>query len=285
LPYRRKKGVSLVRVTAKRFIHNLGFIYKSRKMKSSSLKWLKSKQTIIIRLLIVLLFFIIPFSKGIPFSISPPEPILKVVVVPPGYPVEGTPWNIKIWGSTDSGLTWYPVKNATIEISTSNQGDFVLYSDDQGTASFTYTKSLGTMTVQVTSEKYGISEWVPQTSFVSNQIALVVISLFGLGTSSVIWQVLSKLKRKDSVDKILFYVLLVSSVIGWVLSLLWFWEWRLGSEWGFGNRIITLFYPVYFDPHLIVIVLIVLASGFLSTLKLLFERRSARATEKGTYVV
>lgn len=127
-------------------------------MKSKSLKWLKSKQTVIIRLSIVLLFFIIPFSKGIPLSILPPEPISKVVVVPPGYPVEGTPWSIKIWGSTDSGLTWYPVKNATIEISTSNQGDFVLYSDDQGTASFTYTKSLGTIIVKVTSEKYGIEE-------------------------------------------------------------------------------------------------------------------------------
>jgi hypothetical protein len=279
----RKKGTSLV-VTPKRFIHN-GFIHKSRKMKSSSLKWLKNKQTVIIRLLIVLLFFIIPFSKGIPLSILPPEPMLKVAVVPPGYPVEGTPWNIKIWGSTDGGLKWYPLKNATIEINTSNQGDFVLYSDDQGTASFTYTKSLGSITVKATSEKYGIDEWVPQISFISNQIALVVISLFGLGMPSAVWQVLSKLKRKDVIDKILFYVLLVFSVIGWVLSLLWFWAWKFGSEWGFGNRIITLFYPVYFDPHLIVIVLIVLASGLLSTLKLLFARRSARATEKATYVV
>jgi hypothetical protein len=243
-------------------------------MKTSSLKRLESKQTVIIRLSIVLLFFIIPLSEGIVSSVVPPVPILKVDVVPPGYPVEGTPWNIKIWGSTDNGLTWYPVKNATIEISTSNQGDFVLYSDDQGMASFTYTKNLGTITINVTSEEYGISDWVPQTSFISNQIALVVISLFGLGTPSVVWQVLSKLKRKDLVNKILFYVLLVFSVIGWILSLIWFWEWRFGSEWGFGNQIFTLFYPVCFDPHLVVIALIVLASGFLSTLKLLHNKKA-----------
>jgi len=252
-------------------------------MKSNSLKWLRNRETVI-RLLIAILFFTLPFLKGLSLS-GLPIPALNVAVVPPGYPVEGTPWNIKIWGSTDNRLTWYPVKNATIEISTSNQGDFVLYSDDQGMASFTYTKSLGTITVKATSEKYGISEWIPQTSFVSNQIALVVISLFGLGTPSVVWQVLSELKRKDVVDKILFYVLLAFSVAGWVLSLLWFWEWRFGSEWGFGNRIFILFYPVYFDPHLIVTALTVLASGFLSTLKLLFERRPARATEKATYVV
>lgn len=253
-------------------------------MKNNLMEWFEKKQVVILRFLIAVLFFTLPFVTLIPHSVFP-IPVLNVVVVPPGYPIEGTPWSIKVWGSFDNGRTWNPVKNATIEISTSNQGDFVLHPDDQGTASFTYVKEYGTTTITVITEEYGSSEWVPQTTFVSNQIALIVISLFGIGTPSIVWQILSKLKRKDVIDRILFYVLLVSSVMGWLLSLYWFYQWKLGSEWGFGNQIITLFYPLDFYPHLIVIALVALASGFLSSLKLLFERRPARKKEKATYVV
>jgi hypothetical protein len=108
-------------------------------MKSNLMQWFEKKQSVILRFLIVVIFFALPFVTLIRLS-GVPTFALKVVVVPPGYPVEGTPWSIKVWGSSDSELTWNPVKNATIEISTSNQGDFFLYSDDQWTASFTYVK-------------------------------------------------------------------------------------------------------------------------------------------------
>lgn len=248
--------------------------------KSNLNEWFKKNQISITRFLIVVLFFALPFVTLIPLSIGPPTPTLKVVVVPPGYPIEGTPWSIKVWGSLDNGHTWNPVKNATIEISTSNQGDFVLYSDDQGTASFMYLKEYGTTTITVITEEYGSSEWVPQTTFVSNSEALIIISAFGICTPSVGWQILSKLKRKDAIDKILFYVLLVSLVLGFLLSFLWFYQWKFGTEWGFGNRIITFPYPLDFDPHLIVIASVAVISGFLSSLKLLFKRKPTKRKKK-----
>jgi hypothetical protein len=250
-------------------------------MKSNLVQWFEKNQLAIIRLLIIVTFFALPFTIGRIAELSGvPVPKLKVTVVPPGYPIEGTPWSIKVWGSFDNGQTWTPVKNATIEINTTNQGDFVLYSDDQGTAAFTYVKEYGTTTIVVISEEYGSSEWVPQTSFVSSDVALIVISAFGICTPSAVWQILSKSNRKDVIDKILFYVLLVSSVMGFFTSFLWFYQWNFGSEWGFGNRITTLLYPLDFYPHLIVIASVALISGFLSSLKLLFERRRALERKK-----
>jgi len=247
--------------------------------KSNLNEWFKKNQVSIIRILIIVLFFALPSARLIQLS-GVPTPELKVTVVPPGYPIEGTPWSIKVWGSLDNGVTWTPVNNATIEINTTNQGGFVLYSDEQGTASFVYLTEYGTTTIVVVSEEYGSSEWVPQTSFVSNDVALIVISAFGIGTPSAIWKILSKSKRKDVIDKILFYVLLVSSIMGFFLSFLWFYQWKLGSEWGFGNQITTSFYLLDFDPHLIVIASVALISGFLSGLKLLFERKPVKRKKK-----
>lgn len=245
-----------------------------RNISAALSSWLKRYKTLLLRFMILVLFFALPFSKLIPHSIIP-LPQLNMVINPPGYPVEGKSWDIEVWGSVDSGLTWMPVENATIEISTSNQGKFVLFSDENGKASFTYLKKMGTVSFEAFHEKYGTVKWAPQIRFVDNNVARIVIVFFGLGGSSIIWQVISKSKRKDLIDKILFYTLVISSVTGWLLNFYWFFQWKWGTEWGFGNRIVTLYYPVCFDPHLIVISIIVMASMFLIGMKALFFDRLA----------
>lgn len=235
------------------------------------ISWLKRNEVLVLRLLIIGIFFIVPFSQLIMLS-GIPIPILKMEVNPPGYPVEGKSWNIQIWGSVDNGRTWETVENASIEINTANEGKFVLLSDEDGKASFSYIEAMGTVGFNASSEKYGTDEWIPQIRFVDNTVARLVIFFFGLGGSSIIWQAIAKAKRKDIIDEILYYTLLISSVTGWLLSFYWFFQWKWGTEWGFGNRIVTLYYPICFDPHLIAISTIVMASMFLIGIKTLLAR-------------
>jgi len=243
------------------------------------ISWLKRHKILISRLVLLVLFFILPFSKLILLS-GIPIPVLNMIVHPPGYPVEGKEWDIEIWGSLDNGRTWIPVSNATIEVNTSMEGMFTLFSDEDGKVSFTYLSEIGIVSFRSFHEKYGSCEWIPQIRFVDNNVARYVILFFGIGSPSIIWQVLSKNKRKDPIEKILYYILLVSSVAGWLLSFYWFWQWKWGTEWGFGNRIVTLYFPIYFDPHLVAISMIVIASTFLTGMKTVFFDRTAKAKTK-----
>jgi len=212
-------------------------------------------------------------------------PMLEMKVQPPGYPVEGRSWDIRIWGSMDNGLTWVQVENATIEIDTSNKGKFVVFSDDKGMASFPYTSEMGTVIFKSFHEKYGSCEWIPQIRFVDNNVARIFILLYGVGAPSIIWQVISKNKRKDIVDKVLYYILLLSSITGWLLSFYWYFQWKGGTEWGYGNMIVTLYYPISFDPHLIAISAVVIASTFLTGMKAtLFDRSTKVETKTHEYI-
>jgi len=219
-------------------------------------------------MMIVLTIFytILPFSR--PFMLSGiPIPLLRLFVSPPGYPVSGKSWEMETWGSLDNGLTWKPVENITIEIISSRMGTFITHSDEQGKSFFTYRSEIGDVMIVASDSTYGNSSFRPQVRFVSSEVGRFVVSFFGVGTPSIVLLVLRRLKRKNTLNMILFCSLLVFLSIGWLLSLIWFVQWKLGSEWGFGNAILNWDYPVLFDPHLFVIMLIVMVLTPLASIR------------------
>jgi len=222
--------------------------------------------TLIMRILLVMIFFILPFSRSIRLQ-SVPIPELSLDVTPPGYPIEGEFWNIMTWGSVDNGLTWTVVKNANVSIITQNNGTFQLVSDTEGKASFQYFMKMGTVELLASHKEYGTCEWIPQESFVDNTLSVFVLSVFGLAVPSGIWQILLKNRRSNKLEKTLFYALLITSAAGWVLSLMWFVNWKLGTPWGFGNTIFAVAnYRMNFDPHLWSIFIMVIILSFLNFL-------------------
>jgi hypothetical protein len=231
---------------------------------------------LIIRITVLVMFFILPFVKLVPLSIVPQSEI-TMTVTPPGYPINGASWSIQVWGSNDSGVTWIEVDNATINVSTSNKGTFQLFSDAEGKASFMYVGGMGTVSFSVFDGRYGTYDWIPQSSFVPNNLSLFVIGVFGVGTPSIIWEVLSKNRKKNFIEKVLYYPLLISLVSGWALSFYWFANWRFGTEWGFGNTIVPMGnYSIDFSHHLWTILLIVIALIFLNSVAILFSCKSPK---------
>ena len=254
--------------------------------KKSLKKFLSEHRTLLLRIMCIAIFFMLPFSKLIPLQ-GIPLPELRLVISPYGYPIEGDSWDIMTWGSANNGVNWNIAENTKINITTQNDGTFQLVFDIDGKASFQYFKEMGTVAFYVFHEEYGAYEWVPQESFVDNNLSLFVIGTFGFGTFSGIWEIVSRNKRKNMIEKILYYPLLATSIIGLILSLLWFMKWQLGTKWGFGNTIMFLGnYRVNFDPHLWAILLIVLVLAFLNLILTnnLFQK-SRNKPKKPDYVV
>jgi hypothetical protein len=234
----------------------------------------------------IVIFFLLPFSTLIPLQ-GIPTPELRLVITPYGYPIDGNSWDIISWGSANSGVNWNIAANTNISITTQNEGTFQLVSDTDGKASFQYFKKMGTVVFSAFHEDYGAYGWVPQESFVDNTLSLFVIGTFGIGTFSGIWEILSRNKRKNIFEKTLYYPLLVTSIIGVTLSLLWFMKWKLGTQWGFGNTILFLGdYRINFDPHLLAILVIVLILAVLNLILAnnLFQK-SHEKPKKADYVV
>lgn len=233
-----------------------------------------------LRFLLIMFFFLLPFSRLIPLQ-GVGLPQLSLEITPLGYPIEGGTWEIMSWGSVDNGVTWKAVENTNISVITQNNGTFQLVSDIEGKASFRYFEKMGTVSFNASHEEYGIYEWIPQVSFVDNNLSLFVIGAFGVGTPSAIGQLLLKNKRSNKLEKALFYALLVLSFFGWALSFFWFSEWKLGTEWGFGNTIFNLGnYSVNFDPHLWTIFLIVIVLSFLNSLVIIAPNLFGKSDKK-----
>jgi hypothetical protein len=243
---------------------------------------------LILRLFIILLFFLIPLGRFIPLQ-GVGLPQLKMDVTPLGYPIDGGTWEIKTWGSVNNGVDWTTLGDVNISVTTHNNGTFHIISDEDGKATFQYLKTMGTVAFHASHKEYGTYDWVPEESFVDNNLSLLVLGIFGVGTPSFIWQLLAKNRRSNKIEKALFYSLLGLTVIGWTLSFFWFYEWKLGTEWGFGNAIINLgFYSIDFYPHLWTIFLIVLVLVFLSFLASLAYSlfgKSDRKRKSRDYVV
>jgi hypothetical protein len=222
----------------------------------------------------MIIFFAFPFVKLIPLSGIQP-PVLRIYAYPPGYPVEGQSWTVEVWVSQENWLTWRPVSNATVIMHTSLQGDLIRTTDNEGRAIFMYTLALGSVSFEVNFNNLDCL-WTPQQRFVNNAMALFVIGIFGIGTPSFFWETFSvyyKRKNLNPVEKILNRILLTLIVVGWLLCLIWFITWKSGTEWGFGNEIISAFnISILFDPHLFWITVVVLSWSFLIWLKMILSR-------------
>ena len=218
--------------------------------------------------------------------VQPPR--LRINAYPPGYPVEGQSWTIEVWVSQENWLTWKTVPNATVIMHTSLQGDLIKTTDSKGKAIFMYTSILGSVNFEAHFNNLDCL-WTPQQRFVSNTTTLLVIGIFGIGSPTVFWSTVSvyrKRKKSDPIGKILSWALLVLTVVGWLLCLIWFNTWKLGTEWGFGDRIISVFnVSILFDPHLFVITVGVLTFTLLIWLKkILFNNRKSRKDILSNYI-
>jgi hypothetical protein len=250
-------------------------------------KWIKQYEISLTRITILLLFFLLPFVKLIPKSVVQP-PILRISTYPPGYPVEGQSWIVEVWVSHKNWLTWVRAANATVIMHTSLQGDLIQTASSKGEAVFIYASSLGFVDFEARFNNLTCL-CTPQQRFVSNTTALLIISVFGIGGPTAFWSTVSvyhKRSKRDPIGKVLSWILLILTVVGWSLCLLWFRTWKFGSEWGFGNRIVSLFnVSLSFDPHLFSITVAVFVCTFLIWMKaILFDNHKSRKEVLPNYI-
>lgn len=215
-------------------------------------RWVTQHKILIFRVLIIVVFFLLALIKGIPLEgIQPTQ--LKIDAYPPGYPVEGQTWTIEVWASQENRLTWKPVPNATVAMHTSLQGEFMKTTDDDGKAAFTYTSTLGSVDFEANFDNLSTA-WTPQEKFVSNDIAFLVVGIFGIGSTSLFWQTAAihfKHEKHDRIGQTLSGILVILTTVGFFLCFFWLHTWRLGTEWGFGNQIMSLNgFSITFDRHL-----------------------------------
>lgn len=208
------------------------------------------RQELIVRLLLVLFFFIVPALKGIPLS-GIPLNILRLDIVPPGYPVPGDLWHIKVWGSVNS-IDWHEVSNCTVVLIT-EIGNYEHHTDDQGSLDIRYLSDYGRVTIRAFKEGYDLpKDWIPVERFIGNQTARLFITLYGLGLPTSTWQTVKhyrKQRRKlDYVGKGFLAMLLLTGVLGWTLSFIWLIDWKYGTSFGYSNSIVA---GLSYDPHLL----------------------------------
>jgi hypothetical protein len=223
-------------------------------------------QILLLRVLLIVLFFTLPFVEIAPQS-GLPIPMLKITAYPPGYPVDGQTWSIDVLGSQTNGQVWTPMTNATLLMIFSNGSEIAYHTNSSGQVLVQYYSELGQVTFQADATNYMNAYWTPVDRFVSNSTALFVIGLYGLGGPALFWSVLGdywKSKKRKPIWDGVFAIALGAGIIGGILSFVWFVTWRFGSDWGFSNTIIA---PIQYDPHLLYITIILLASTSLLALK------------------
>lgn len=226
----------------------------------------RQHQTLILRLMLIFVFFTLPFVKLTPHSMVA-IPKLEIVAYPPGYPVDGQSWSIQVLGSQDNGVLWSPIDNATVCMTFSSGSSIIYHTDLNGVTTVMYSSSLGLVSFQATASGYLDAVWTPVERFVSSTAALFVIGLYGAGGPTIFWSVLAdyrKQKAKEAVWNVVFWVSLTTAIVGGLLSLSWFRDWGLGAEWGFSNSIIG---PILYNPDLFYITAILVMSTTILALR------------------
>ena len=206
----------------------------------------------IIRICLLLIFFVYPFVKLIPLAAIQ---IMKIelMVSPLGYPTNGEDWEIQVWG-TNNSLDYFIMPNCLVEINSTIGKSYFLYSNEEGKCSFTYHDTLGDITIRAIHNKLIWCLWRPQIRFVQNHVAYLVLGFYGLGTPSFIWEAINKYKNMQNKLSITLSKLMTFFItLGWILSFYWIIKWKLGSSWGYGNRILSFYIDISFDPHLMYI--------------------------------
>lgn len=203
---------------------------------------------ITIRLLLIITFFLLPFSRGPMASVMPIKSI-KMEVLPPGYPPTGSEWEIQVY-EVENNLYYTKLVDCRIVINTTNDGNYLVYTNEEGIGKFTYLESYGDVTIQAISKYNRWSIFYPQTRFIPNSIAQLIIAFYGIGSPLIGWEFVTRLsKSNNSLTKVTSSLAKMTFSIGWIIAFFWIMFWKFGSEWGFGNRII---HPnLLFDPHLL----------------------------------
>ncbi|MGD0477538.1 MAG: hypothetical protein ABSB29_05160 [Nitrososphaerales archaeon] len=212
-------------------------------------RWAERNPRIILTSLVVLLMALTAVTGFIPWSGVPaPIPVLRVTILPPGYPVAGESWSVQVWQHTYPSQPWTQAANSTLLMVTTD-GNFS-YPVVRGQVSVQYAPALGN--VKFVAEKPGFesAEWRPQTSFVPSEVAYALLGFYLLGGGISVYQVSFEVNKKHTRSgplRILSFVTIISVGLGYVLTVLWLQRWNLGTAWGFGNDIAT---GVEFYPHL-----------------------------------
>lgn len=228
---------------------------------------------IAVTLLIVLFMALLSYTGFVLFSGQQvPQPQLKVMVSPPGYPIIGTTWEVQVFQRSYIGQPWELAANSSVLMTTTGEGNFS-FNANSGEVGITYTQSFGQ--VKFFAEKSGFESAVyrPQTVFFPNEVAYLVIGFYLFGGGLSVYEVSFEVRpteKRSRFRRILTYCTLVSVSIGYILSVEWVQVWSFGTAWGFGNDILG---GVSFFPHLFAITAI---SAFLSALLIGTTRRGRR---------
>jgi hypothetical protein len=205
-------------------------------------------------------------------------PSMRMIVTPDGYPIEGKTWTVNVYSLSNS-QEYVVLENATISMQTTNAGTFAKSTDKNGQATFDYLPEMGKVTFVANHTIYGNIEWAPQKRFVSSEIAAISTSAFSISTISSFWQ-LTKKKREQIIDKLLFYVLVFLVILGWVLSSIWVLSWGFGSQWGYSDQIFSIGNFPITSQFLLLLSIITAALAVASTLRNIFNKETNRNEKK-----
>ena len=187
-----------------------------------------------------------------------PQPQLKVMVNPPGYPVTGATWEVQIFQRNYTEQPWELAENATVLMTAANEGNFS-YTAGEGIVTITYTPAFGQVTFLAQKTGFESATYRPQTVFYPNEVGYLLAGFYLFGGGLSVYEISFEIKprKKEATPlRILRFSTLASVGLGYILTVEWIHEWNFGTAWGFGNAIIG---GISFYPHLFVITIISVA--------------------------
>lgn len=225
-------------------------------------------------LLLSIVYFSYPFTTLIPLSGIQPKS-LKIIPSPPGYPVEGQSWEILIIGSQKNWLTWLVVPGTNVTMY-SSLGEIVYVTNEEGITNVRYSSSFGKVRFEAKHANYSFGDkWEPQEKFVSTTTAYPILGMYGIFGTLILSRSLSNYKTygRNKIKLILFCSNLILTIMGFFLSLFWFFAWKWGTEWGFGNTIFNFGVKIMYFPHLFYISIGVILTSFLLAIISILPKR------------
>ena len=205
---------------------------------------------------------------GVLFSAQQlPQPQLKMIITPPGYPVSGANWLVQVFQRTYQGQPWVLANDSVILMRTA-EGNFS-YKASTGQVGITFTPAFGGVAFYAQKAGFASASYDPQTVFLPNELAYLVAGFYLFGGGLTAYGTILERERKAKkprLVKALTYSTLAFVGPGYVLSIIWMWKWNFGTAWGFGNDITG---GISFLPHLFVITAIsaVLSAALLGTIR------------------
>ncbi|MDV3278659.1 MAG: hypothetical protein LYZ69_09400 [Nitrososphaerales archaeon] len=178
-------------------------------------------------------------------------PTLRLVVSPPGYPIVGESWNVRIWQRVYPGQAWVPASNSTL-LMISTAGNFA-FGPTNGSVVVPYSSDLGGVNFLAQKSGFTTASWQPQTTFIQNDFAYLVMGFYIFGGGLSFYEIsfeFVKRGRRNQVLRVISIAAALSIGTGYVLAVVWLQRWSFGTAWGFGNDILD---GIRFDPDLLLL--------------------------------